>query len=394
VLSRLATGSIGTQAFIISSMHIIKKQIPQVEFIMLSCYPEMDRAYYCNLGFDVNLIKRSENQLGTIKDILSIIKNVDAVVSVWGDGYISNPPYKLAHKTAFLKYKNKPTVLFPSSIGPFSGKIKTFIAKKGLKQFDKIMVRDTVTFKYFKEIGLENVTLLPDTAFILEPSGESAVDEIFKKENIPTGRQYIGLNISQLLNCLFREKKGGNYPLLMAEIADHLYQEFHCNVLLIPHQVYLTQYEYLDPALLTSIDGDDRYAIREVMKYVKNTKNVYPVLGEYNAMETKGVIGRCQIFIGGRMHSIIGALSLGIPSVILQYSHKAQGVMDMLELAQYVWDHNSSKEELIELIDTVWNNRNDLKRDIQTRMTSIKKEAWRAGEILLEELKKQGIKSK
>lgn len=380
-LSRVPTGSIGTQALIIASMQIISRYLPQAKFVMLSSCPRMDSSFFCNEGFDVTILKRSGSQIGTIKDTISIVKDVDAVVSAWGDGYISTPPYKILHKMSFLKSKNKPTVLFPSSIGPFSGGLKTFLARKGLERFDKLMVRDTLTLEYFNQIGMKDVSLVPDTAFVLEPSAEETINEIFKKECVPFDQRYIGLNISQLLNCFYKENNE-NYPKQMAEIADFLYESFNLAVLLIPHQVYPSRYEYVSPELLTSHNGDDRIAIKEVLNFVRNKSKIYPILGEYTARESKGIIKRCQIFIGGRMHTIIGATSLNIPSVLIQYSHKARGVMDTIGLSEYVWDYRSPKEEFIDKINTVWKQQDNLRKDIQSRMAGIKDEAWEAGKIL------------
>lgn len=382
-LSRTPTISIGTQALIIGSMEIIAKHLDDVTFVMLSAYPELEK-YYCDKeNFKIEFVKRSPWQLGSMKDIIGIIKQVDAIVSPWGDGYITTPPHKILNKTIFFNLpRKKPSILFTASIGPFAGRIKQFFAKKGLSQFDVLTVRDTVTFDYLQKLGLRNVHLLPDTAYALEPSASDRVKEILEGEGVPTDKKYIGLNISQLLNYLCKQSNAYDYPKLMAEAADYIVDTFKVPVVLIPHQIYPESFLVVDKSVYESLDGDDRVAVREVMKQVNRKDAVFPILGEYTAREYKGVISLSEIFIGGRMHSVIGATSTCVPSVIVQYSHKASGVMDMLGLKDYVWDFKAPKQALFEKIDRVWKSRDEIRKNLQDRMKSIKKDVFIPGALL------------
>jgi colanic acid/amylovoran biosynthesis protein len=384
-LSHSPAVSIGTQSFIIGSMQIIAKCFNNTEFVMLSSFPELEKNYLDKEPYNVKIVKRSNSQLGTIRQILSVTKEVDFVVSAWGDGYITTPSHKLINKTFILKLRGKPLILFPSSLGPFQGKLKSYISKKGLSKFDKIMARDTVTFRFFKGLGLKNIYLIPDTAFILDPADENSIQEIFLKENVKNvDNSMIGLNVSQLLNCLFKDKLGLNYAKFISEIVIYLHGNFKKHILLVPHQIYPVCLNYMRSKSQMSYDGDDRCAIMEVMEYIRDKEIATPLKGEYSAREYKGIINKCEIFIGGRMHSIIAAISLGIPSVIMQYSHKAQGVMDMLGMEEYVWDIKSTKEELLSKINKAWYSRDVLRNDLKYRVVKIKDEVWKAGDLLKE----------
>lgn len=384
-LSRVPTVSIGTQAFLIASMQIVKKYVKNAEFVMLSAFSEIERTYCHSEPYKINLIKRGGTQFQTIKDIRFILRNVDAIISPWGDGYITTPPQKILNKMVFLKSHKKPTILFPSSIGPFDTKIKRYLSKKGLEKFDRLMARDTITYSFLKDMGLNNLYLVPDSAFLLEPCDESRLQDILANEQIPQKETFIGLNISQLLNVLYKEQLKVDYSQFMADTIDYLYASFGKKVLLVPHQVYPSVYNGIFTK--DSLDGDDRYAIQETIKKLKNKEIAYPILGEYNPRDYKGLIGKCEIFIGGRMHSVIGAVSQGIPSLLIQYSHKASGVMNLIGLERYVWDYKSPKEIFTELISDIWNNRDTISSGLWQRMTNVKNEAWKAGEIFVDALK-------
>ncbi|GAH91629.1 unnamed protein product, partial [marine sediment metagenome] len=92
-LSRKPTVSVGTIAYIISDLQIINKKYPDCEFFMLSVNPDIDNLYLSRLPYKVTLIKRSKTELGTIFQIRKILRKVDAVISSWGDAYVSLPPY-------------------------------------------------------------------------------------------------------------------------------------------------------------------------------------------------------------------------------------------------------------------------------------------------------------
>lgn len=379
-LSRIPTVSAGSQAFIIASMQIVEKYFGKTTFVFLSSDESFER-YYCNqYDFDIEILQRSDSQSGTAKNILDITKTVDFVVSPWGDGYISTPPHNIFQKTFFLKWYRKPLILFPSSIGPFSGRIKRIFAKRGLKRFDAVMARDVITYKYLSDLKIPNLYFVPDSAFVLEPCSTERLNEILGLESIQVGKTYIGINVSQLLNNFYSTKLNKDYPKLIADLTNYLAQKTGAQILLIPHQIYPKSCSRVNPKILSSVDGDDRYPIKQAMKYIKGD-TVTPILGDYTPSDYKGIIALCDIFIGGRMHTVIGSTSQGIPSLLMQYSHKALGVMETLGLQKYVWDYKADPKILYELIDDLYLNRDNLRKSLASKAQEIKQNAWKAGEI-------------
>jgi colanic acid/amylovoran biosynthesis protein len=390
-LAQNPTVSIGTQAFILANMEIIQRALGRVTFIMLSGYPEIGYHFCAGENYDVTILKRSSSRRDVIHDVLSIKRDVDAIVSAWGDGYVSSPPHTLFNKATFLRCRNKPVVLFPSSIGPFSGGIRNVLVKNGLRAFDEIMARDTITYEWLRQMGLAKVGLIHDTAYALDPAQEDRVESILRQEGVPPRQEYLGLNISQHLNCLYRQDFGLDYPGLMAKLATVLHQWFGLHVLLVPHQIYPHWFEHENKNRPDYPGSDDRLPIQEVMKLLAGRDFVTPILGEYSANEYKGVIGRCEIFIGGRMHSVIAAMSSEVPSVLIQYSHKAGGVMDLMGLSNLVWDYRSSQGQLLELIQHVWDQRPTIRTFLANKMVTVRRDVFRAGDILRETFGNYGL---
>ena len=378
-LSRKTTVSVGTIAYIISDLQIISRKYPECEYIMLSVNPEVDNIYLSKLPYKVNLIKRSKTEIGTFFQIRKILKQVDVVVSSWGDAYISLPPYLLFIKALFLKKSNVPLILFPSSIGPFSGGLGDYIAKKGLMMFDVISVRDLITYEYLQKYPFKSLKLIHDAAFVLKPEKESRVNKILKEINLD-GKEFVGINISILLHHLFNDHNK-NYIQTMLDFIRWLRKEIKLPILLIPHQIFPDAYNYSKQEY-ESKGGDDRHAINLVLSELKDNDAIYYLSEYHTPSELKGIIGKSEIFIGGRMHAIIASISQCVPSLILEYSHKAPGMMKMFEMEEFSWPITGTQQTLQEKCSKLWTERIKLRKDLEKKIPKVFKEIYELAEEL------------
>lgn len=57
------------------------------------------------------------------------------------------------------------------------------------------------------------------------------------------------------------------------------------------------------------------------------------------------------------MHAAIAALSSGVPTIMLSWSHKYPGLMEEIGLQKLVWSLQSRAEELEALIEELWQER-------------------------------------
>lgn len=358
--------SIGTQAYIISGLQILEKKFPHSEYVMISSQPAVDGYFLKNLPYHVTLVQREKGVFKTMSQFRKIVSTVDAVVSSWGDAYISIPPNKLFRKMLLLKKKGVPLVLFTSSMGPFTGGFKNFLTKRGMRMFDYISVRDQITYDGLIKLGVKNISLVHDTAFVLTPADDDRINFILDKAGLRKDTAYLGFGISVLMHHLFRQN-GKNYAHDMARMIDWLRDTYKLPIVLIPHQLYPPTYRYAREQY-ESACGDDRYAIELVWEKLSNTTGVYRMNDDFSPMELKGIIRRSEIFIGGRMHSVIAAISQCIPSLIMQYSHKAGGMMQVLNMPEYVWDIKESIETLQAKVADLWLNREKVKTKLRSEM--------------------------
>ena len=387
----------GVHAMSISTMMILRRFIPDARFTIVSSYPKIEHELYDHYNFNLRVVRSKESKWGKIYVMLKEYVKADMIVDLEADGFSDEASFvtSIEHSVAILAatFMRKPILLFPASIGPFNTKFTRFLARFSLNRVKVVVAREEITKKYLQEIGVREslIYLTLDTAFILPEAPYDRVKEIFSKEGIDKGgKTLIGMNISQLLS--YKSKKGEakhDYITLMAQIADYLAINLNAMVIFIPHSIYLKEAVEIKGET-KRIGGDDITAVKEAFKRVKNKDKIIPIVNDYTVAELKGIIGQCDLFIGARMHANIAAISIGVPTVAIAYSHKAPGIMSMVGLKDYVCDFRTMDfEELTSMINMMWSNREELRKNLISKVKELKEAVWLNGKLAKEVLNKR-----
>jgi colanic acid/amylovoran biosynthesis protein len=86
----------------------------------------------------------------------------------------------------------------------------------------------------------------------------------------------------------------------------------------------------------------------------------------------KGAYRSLDLLVATRMHSAIFALSSGVPTLAIGYLHKSLGIMEMLDVARHVVDIDTiSTEQILQAFDTLWAERSDIRRHLNTRIPAM-----------------------
>lgn len=304
----------------------------------------------------------------------------------------------------------KPVVIWAQSLGPFKTKLTSWLVKLALDRVALVTVREEVSLDHLRGLGITTppVHLTADPAFLLEPVTLEMAEEILRREGIgTTERPLVGLTMSWssligeakrslalriakegfwAMRALIPERlfqfmlKGvGRFKRLdmasyvdtkeIARIADYLVEKLNAIVVLVPHDY--------NPA------ADDRKLLEETLRMVKQKDRVKLLRGDYSAAELKAVIGRCDLFVGGKMHANIAALSLHVPTVAIQYSSKFYGIMRMLGQEQYICDKLTA-EAVESRIDEAWSNREKIQAELKSKVEAAKKQASLNAELVKE----------
>jgi colanic acid/amylovoran biosynthesis protein len=202
------------------------------------------------------------------------------------------------------KEVNKPYLILPQTIGPFSNSESYEIARFVLGSAKKVYVRDTAFVTDLNRMGV-NYVLCDDLSYYMKAKP-------FPIKVLPNS---VGINISGL--CYynsFRNLAGrfGNYKMLLTNLID-FFQLHSIPVYLIPHS-----YNSYTPEL----DADDLEASKHFYSILDNRDQVVLVGEDLESPQIKYLISQMSFFVGSRMHSCFAAIYTETPVFGLGYSYK------------------------------------------------------------------------
>ena len=281
-------------------------------------------------------ILRANRTLDVISraDLALALSGGDSFSDIYGVGrfmYVTLPQILLV-----LLGRN--LVLLPQTVGPFAGRPARALARWLLRQTDRVHVRDLESLQTARALlGTEQADLrvrfCNDVGFVVEPHCPQELNAgALDLEDSARVRPIVGINISGLLAIggysrrnMFALKV--DYINLMEACVRMFIDDHNVDVLLVPH-VFGTSDE-------SDVNAIDKLYWRLAELYAGR---VFRVAGHYDQNELKYVIGKCDFFVGARMHACIAALSQAVPAIGVAYSNKFSGVFASVGTGDLVVD--------------------------------------------------------
>lgn len=215
--------------------------------------------------------------------------------------------------------ERRPLYLWAASIGPFRSQpdLEQFMARH-LAKYSGISVRESSSRDYLETLGLRNVKLVADPAFVMA-SEFWDISTVLPSE---FGGGLLGFNISPLIKS-FRNTDSDAMEMETAVIGflQDVIERTDLSIVLIPH--------------VDSIDGNewnsDYLYMQHLLKRIllrpgKVAARISLAPRDMNAVRTKYLISQCRYFIGARTHATIAAWSTHVPTISIAYSVKATGL--------------------------------------------------------------------
>lgn len=258
-------------------------------------------------------------------DSLGLLKNIDAVFSIGGDIYTLSPTAD--YSMSFPKFgdvarrKGIPYLLWGASVGPFTEnhKAERDFARH-LKGLSLITARETGTVDYLQSLGIsDNVVPCADPAYVVAPE--------IKANGIRQGDKFtIGINLSPLSIRYTDHPEKEAIRAAQAKTIEGLIKAFDARIVLIPHVV----------CDFNEGDDDCRY-LRKIQQAIapEYQEAVTYLDSDIGFVGTKKELIKCDLIIAARMHCAINALAAHVPTIIVAYSSKAEG------MCQYVYGNGN-----------------------------------------------------
>lgn len=261
------------------------------------------------------------------RDALAEIDGGTVCIGMGGDNYCYSNWHRQSvfHRTA--KERGAKSILWGCSIQP---ELINERMAAILREHDHIFARESITFRALQQHGVTQASLRPDPAFSLPP------------EPFPLPEQFrepvSALNLSPLML-----RKSGRLLNDFVDAARFLLQRAK-TLLLLSH---VTMPVDNDEDALDAIAG--RLSAEERSRLCRTPKNL-------NAAQRKYLISRCALLVCCRTHASIAGYSTGVPTLVVCYSVKSQGIGADLGMERWVLPLERSAE-LVPLIDALWAER-------------------------------------
>jgi len=265
----------------------------------------------------------------------------------------------------------KPLYLLPQTIGPFNSILGRAIARLILRHCHKMYCRDHESLDTIRTLIPNNehrMSFCFDMGFVLEPKiSESKLPPWLT--NLNADIPIIGINVSGLLYIggYTRDNMFGlksDYRDVVKLLIAKIIKTYNVHVMLVPHVFGAADNRESDVA-----------ACKEVFCQIEEgaRSQVHVIDQQYNHHETKAIIGRCQFFMGSRMHACIAALSQAIPAVALAYSKKFVGVYRSISLEELVIDLRSyNVDSVIRECIQLYEKRMKISKHLRDRLPDIR----------------------
>lgn len=336
-------------------------------------------------------------------EYINVLKSVDLVVNVsgdmWGDNaeHVGHNRFKVdLYKMRTAQLLGVKTVLFAGTPGPFSDDDTRELAKEVCGHFDLIVNREsTSNINLIKwNFPTEKVKDFACPAFLFKPAPKETVEYIIETEAIPTNSKQplVGFTIG-----------GFNMPIgpydmwpredhqynVFSNVIQHIIKVTGGKVMLISH----TNGFHLPPNF-ELINGRDYPILEQLRKVVLERglvkeEDIFLVEHPHLPYATKALIGICDMFVTGRVHASVAAMTQNVPTVFMEYeknfikSTKMFGFSSLVGLQEYVCEPGN-EEQICNNITKCWNNRKEIKKVLINEIPKVQQKARNAFDAIKE----------
>jgi len=309
-------------------------------------------------------------------------QRADLILSC-GGGFLNDNYYlgliRRLYGLLVAKRLKKPVMIYAQSIGPFRRAPYVELARAVLNHVDAITTRDSLSLEVLKDIGVVSplVEFTADAAFSLPPAGEENGVAIPSRWTIQKGdAPVMGISVRrwQYPGAVAPEKKHRRYIHEIAKVADYLTSEYEARLIFVPMALGEEGYH-----------ADDRKVAHQVMQCMEQKKAASVLDDVLMPWQMREVLGNLDLLLATRMHALILATTMYVPSVGISYEFKIDEYMNRIGQGELVCDIQTlSHEELVSKIDNAWRHRWDIREALKRRIPILVRRSHRNATIAKE----------
>mgnify|MGYP006268436997 FL=1 len=383
------SGNKGSASMALGLMDNFRKEGVSAEFLVFSYYPQRDRLIAEGLeGVEVFpghpkdlflkilpavLVHKVGIPLprGAISRAVLGLADADGVLLMGGTTFTDSMLYKVpwnvlaAIPALFLR---KPVVFLSQTLGPFARALNRLSARWTLRKAREVHGRGRKSVEEVNSLGLSNVRYEPDLSFpMMVPA--FAPHEMGRDRFELLGRlleDARGIPIGVAPNSILLKKCkaiGLDYTGLIEKIIRILW-ELQCQPILIAHS--------FRPGT-SQQHNNDHHICRELMERLQGEVGLRYAEADLNPRELRSFIGQMELLIACRFHSMVSALSQGIPPLTFGWGgQKYIEVLDEFGLESlYHSFHELKNLDLRRVIEQSLEQRHQTKESISCHLPQV-----------------------
>ncbi len=298
-----------------------------------------------------------------MKAAMHALTTADAIIDTTGISFAdtlgTNSFWRCFEKGRFFllgRILGKPVIKYTAALGPIRTRWNRMFARLYLGQCcNLILARDEESLQEIRRVGVRTDTLVcPDTGFLFD----AAVSPVSKRiYSIAQTRPVIGISVS--FQAQRRADSPKSYIKATAELIRHVSQRYSAYVVIIPNQI-------------AGETHDDTIVANEVYAEVPGHHCEVLDMQELRAEEIKGVIQQCDAIVAARYHTLIAALSLGVPVLAVSWHHKYIQALRLFGQEEYLCDIEECRgDKLIRMFDRLWRNKEEVRTAIRLGLPAV-----------------------
>ena len=302
------------------------------------------------------------NRSGSPHSLLGSCRRADLFFDISGISFLDErKPIFLLYDTLIALpaiWLDKPIIKAAQALGPFCNSLNRKLATVILPRITWVYARGAESLENLKKLGLRNVGLAADVGFFEAASSYCEEMTLLKSLRKPI----IGISVSSVVyeKC---QKMGIDYVKVTNEFIRYLIDHLKCSVIIIPHAVRNGE----------SMRNNDVPVINKILEN-STSENVHYFKHIVHPYELRTLISGCDFLLASRFHAMISSLSVGVPVIILGWSHKYQEVLEMFDLPDCFITYNElNAQAVIRLFEKLFPQREILAAKINSKIDEVRK---------------------
>jgi polysaccharide pyruvyl transferase CsaB len=294
-------------------------------------------------------------------EVLPEVASLDLLI-LGGGGILYDEGVAVYLREAALAHEQRvPVLVYAVSAGPLQDPTARALVREVLGRASAVTVRERRARQILEEVGLQDIEVTADPAFLLEP--EPLPADALTREGLNDNRRLIGLSVREP-GAAAPDLEENHYHALLANAADYMVDRLDADLVFVP----------MEPRRK---DTQHSHGVVSRMAYAHRAT---VLKGEYTPGQLLSLMSHFDFAVGMRLHFLIFAALNHVPFVALPYSSKVLGFLEDLEIGMPPLKQVNAGQ-LIAYIDRWWDLRRNLQASLERKLPAIQARARRTHEI-------------